>query len=255
MTADQGSLGALQREFGLWLRAGDAGLLPRLGLADQRGLPVYQNNYRAQLIGCLEESFPHTLAWLGETAFHAAAAAYIDHTPPTAWTLDAYPAGFPALLDRHYPADPEVGDLAALEWRLSECFVAADAPALAPADLATTDWDIACLHLVPSASFLPVRSNAPAIWSALAAGETPPDVAVFEHPATLLVWRQEFTCCFRPLDPVEQDVLRDLAQGLPFTTLCEHLVAALGEPAGIAAAGNLLARWTAEALLRAISAV
>lgn len=242
-------LSALQRGFCDWLRDDDAQAAERLGLADPGGLAVYQANYRGSLMACLAEVLPHTLLWLGEEAFEAAAATFIDHSPPSGWTLDAYPAGFPAFLGTRYPDDPEVAELAMLEWRLSECFVAPDAAALGVEDLGAVDWDRAVLRLVPSALLLPLFSNAGAIWSALAAGEAPPGVAVSAQPAPLLIWRSDFTCRYRDLDAVERAVLPQMVAGLRFSELCGHLVEQLGEGPGIAQAGGLLARWAAEGVL------
>ena len=249
MTRPNDTLGTLQRDFCQWLRHDDAEIVPRLRLNQAHGLAVYQNNYRGQLVTCLAETLPQTLAWLGGEAFDAAARTHIEHTPPSSWTLDAYPASFPAALAARYPDDAEVWELAGLEWQLSECFVAQDANALAPADLASIDWDAAQLQLVPSTHILAFTSNAPDIWSALAAGDTPPGAAISDTAQAWLVWRQGFTCCFRALDAQERELLPNLAAGLAFTALCDQLVAQMGEEDGIAMAGTLLARWTGEALL------
>jgi hypothetical protein len=124
------SLAALQSEFRTWLIDGSPDAAARIGDAAAPGLSVYQNNYRAQLIACLAETHEQTQAWLGGEAFLAAAATHIDATPPSAWTLDAYPVGFAETLTRLYPDDPEVAELAALEWALSRAFTAADATAM-----------------------------------------------------------------------------------------------------------------------------
>ena len=51
-------LNLLQQDFRDWLRRSDEDAATRLGLADARGLAVYQSNYRTQLMDCLEESYP-----------------------------------------------------------------------------------------------------------------------------------------------------------------------------------------------------
>ena len=247
------SLNAWQSDFGAWLREADPAQAARLGLADPRGLAVYQTNYRGQLMAALEDIFPHTHGWLGDAAFHATAAAHVEACPPSGWTLDGWPCGFAAHLAALYPQDAEVAELAALEWALSETFAAPDAPLLGPADLAEVDWDTASLRLIPAARLLPMASNAPAIWSALEAGDTPPAPAPTPH--LLLVWRRDFLCHWREADPDEAALLPSLHKGLPFAEVCEQLAAAHGEQAGIAAAGALLARWASEGLLRAPQAI
>ena len=64
------SLLALQRDMRAWLACEDTSAADRLGTAAASGLRVYQNNYRAQLVACLEEGFAQTHAWIGGDAFH-----------------------------------------------------------------------------------------------------------------------------------------------------------------------------------------
>ena len=72
----------LQRDMRHWLMHEDAGAAARLGPDAAPGLRVYQNNYRAQLAACLEDSFAHrTRAWIGGTAFHQAVIAHVDRFP------------------------------------------------------------------------------------------------------------------------------------------------------------------------------
>mgnify|MGYP002835384385 CR=1 FL=1 len=47
-----------------------------------------------------------------------------DAAPPSDWTLDAYPAGFPATLAHIHADSPEIADLAWLEIALADAFVA-----------------------------------------------------------------------------------------------------------------------------------
>ena len=133
---------ALQSQFRDWLKIGSEEQADLFPMAVRSGLDIYQNNYRAQLATCLEESFPVTLAWLGGEAFHVAVVAHVEAVPPSSWTLDLYPRDFPATVRNLYPDDPEITDLAVLELALGEAFVALDTPPLA-ADLGSVDWDVA----------------------------------------------------------------------------------------------------------------
>ena len=242
------SLAASQAAFQTWLQqADDAGIAP--ALVDPRGLSVYQNNYRASLMACLSEAFPHTRAWLGAEAFEGAAARHIDAHPPASFTLDAYPEGFVETLRAIWPDDGEVAELAGLEWHLSDCFVAGDDVPLLPGDLAGLDWDRTGLRLVASARVLPFASNAPAIWSALARGEYPPGAEFGDQPAAFIVWRADFICCFREIQGVEAQLLPLLAQPQLFGDLCADLARAHGEDEAIRMAGDLLARWMADGLV------
>lgn len=243
------SLAALQADFRHWLEQGDEAAAARLGSNRSAGLAVYQNNYRAQLIACLVDAFPQTLAWLGEAAFESAAAHHIDAVPPSSWSLDHYPGGFPATLAALYPRDPEIAELAQLEWLLSEIFVATDAWPLTLDMLSEVDWERATLRLVPGALTIALSTNAAAIWTALNAGEEPPAAALLPEEEALLLWRQGFTSCFRQLDADEATLLSSLADGRAFADLCAALAADRGEEAGLQRAGELLARWAGEECL------
>ena len=241
-------LNALQRDFSDWLRSEDESAAARLGVSAE-GLAVYQNNYRGSLMACLEDSYPHTRAWLGEEAFAAAAADHITRVPPHSWTLDDYAQGLPGSLAETFVYDPEVGELAALEWALAQSFIAGDAAALGVEDLGAVNWERAVLRLVPSVRLLDMATNAPAIWSALAADDAPPPEEMSPAIRPLLVWRQEFTCVFRETTEDEREVLPRVAQGLSFAALCEDLVARHGAEDGVARAGGLLGQWARDGLL------
>src|SRR5450830_1009611 len=102
------NLAQWQRELRHWLVSASEEAAANLGGTARAGLSVYQNNYRGQLVGCLEEAFPQVRVWIGEEAFFAAAVSHIDQCPPRGWTLDAYPQGFGATLARRFPDNPEV---------------------------------------------------------------------------------------------------------------------------------------------------
>jgi len=240
----------LQRDMRTWLHAGDpAGLSAR---AMRAGLAVYQNNYRAQLIECLETSFPVTRDWLGDAAFRSAAACHIDAVPPGSWTLDAYPRDVPATLGRLYQEDPEVAELATLELALAEAFVAADADVLDTARLAGFDWDRAVLRFVPSFDVHDVTSNASAIWSAIINGDPPPAADMLPETAGLLVWRHGGVSWFRTTDQTEMQAILRARAGAPFADLCTYLIDDLGEAEGVDAAGRWLGQWIGDGLITAI---
>lgn len=243
-------LGAIQADFSRWLAEADESAGERLPLTDRRGLSVYQNNYRAQLMDCLEASYPQTLALIGADAFRSAAAHHVDAVPPHSWTLDEYAEGLPGTLAALFPDQPETADLARLELALSEAFVAPDAPALSLADIPDVAWDTAALRLVPSATFLTLSTNAADIWAALNREEAPPPADHGGDVRALILWRQDFTCCFQLMDAQETALLPRLATGLRFETMCEELVETLGADHGLALAGELLARWSQAGLLR-----
>lgn len=240
------SLVELQQRFCAWLVEPDedraAQIAAPLGVGP--GLVVYQNNYRVALVDALREIHPRAAAWLGDAAFEAAAARYIDAHPPSSWTIDAYGERFP---DSLRGADPAAADLAAIDRAIGEAFVAADALPAEAAALAEVDWDSAVIRLVPSLVVLAIGTNADALWLALASNETVPDAA--QSPGTVLVWRQGFEPVMRRADAVEALVLRRSLAGVRFAGICEELAVGRDEAAAVTLAGTVLGRWLGEGLV------
>jgi hypothetical protein len=242
-------LAELQHTFRDWLVEADETAEWRLGGGP--GTAIYQNNYRTALMGCLGENYKRVARWLGEEAFEAAAARYVDAHPPTSWTLDAYGERFGAFLNRLYPDDAEVADLAAIDWAVGQVFVSADAEALRPEALAVEDWDAAVIRAVPSLRQIAIASNADAIWRALAAEEMPP-AANRDVPAILLFWRQGLEPVFRRAAAHDLDVLAWSAQDLGFGPICARLAETLGEEAAVSAAGTVLGQWLTEEMVASV---
>lgn len=241
---------AMQRSFRDWLVTGDDAVAAQLGGGD--GPAVYQNNYRTALVSSLAENFKRLALWLGDDAFEVAAARYIDARPPSSWTLDAYGADFTAFVGELYPDDPEVAELAAIDWTVGQVFVGPDAAALRPEALAVADWETAVIHAVPSLLIMPISTNADVIWQALATDETPPPAEPCTEYIALLVWRQGLEPVFRRAEAHERDVLAWSAAGEGFAAVCERLAATLGDEAAVTAAGTLLGRWLGEEMVAAV---
>ncbi|TFW31434.1 DUF2063 domain-containing protein [Duganella callida] len=239
-----------QQDFCDWLRQPSDRLAQRLGPAAR--LAVYQNNYRSQLVGCLEHSFPLLRGWMGEDAFLGAAVRHIDACPPHAWTLDAYADGFHATLAQAYPHHPDLRELAWIEHALNTAFVAADAAPLTAEQLAAADWDRAVLRLTPSLQLLAATTNAEAIWSALWEQRPPPDGEMLAEPGGLVVWRRGHSAVLRQTEALEYAALCQLRDDGSFAALCDWLADCLGEEAGIAQAGALLAHWLGAELITGI---
>ena len=245
-------LSALQSGFLDWLVDGDEDQPPNLPLRRAEGLAVYQNNYRASLMACLAETYPQTMAWMGEAEFRRVAAHHIDRVLPHSWTLDDYADGLPASLAAEYPDDREIGELARIELALSQTFVAANAAVMMPAQMVGIDWNGAWLQLIPALTILPLNTNAAEIWMALADERRPPVAREQRTPGAVLVWRLEGICRVRQLDADEADMVRRLVGNpTPFGHLCERAVARWGEEKAILAIGQWLARWVGDGLIAA----
>ncbi|WP_342050295.1 MULTISPECIES: DNA-binding domain-containing protein [unclassified Cupriavidus] len=237
------TLAELQHDFRAWLVDASPDAADRVIGAGHPGLAVYQNNYRAQLVGCLEASYPKTRDRLGHAAFLHTAITHIDARPPHAWTLDAYADGFGDTLATLFPDNPDLEELAWIEHALSTAFVAADAAPLDAADLAALDWDRARLCLSPALRMRAVTTNAERVWHDATEAEMLPE------PAALLVWRQDYTSCLRQVSMLEFEALAQLRRDGSFAALCDMLAERLGEDAGVAQAGAWLAGWIGSALI------
>lgn len=238
---------ALQSQFRDWLKIGSEEQADLFPMAVRSGLDIYQNNYRAQLATCLEESFPVTLAWLGGEAFHVAVVAHVEAVPPSSWTLDLYPRDFPATVRNLYPDDPEITDLAVLELALGEAFVALDTPPLA-VDLGSVDWDVAWFQFGASLSTHCLTTNAPAIWSAIVAGDDPPPAVILPEQGAMIVWRTNEQCRFRSIGQAERDALSCLStQRMTFGDFCN------ASPDDVDQIGRWLGQWIADGIIAQIS--
>lgn len=241
------SLLALQQDFRAWLHVGRLPSDSRFSGA-AAGLEVYQNNFRGQIIACLDESFPVTRAWLGDDDFRTAIVAHVAETPPSSWSLDHYADAFPAALSRLHAADPEVAELAMLELALGQALVASDADPVTARDLVNVNWDIARIHLSPSLRLIPLTTNAPAIWLALNAEVAPPSVTPLPRSGELIVWRFEESSRFRTTDESEADALRQVQNGMNFGALCAEL-SSTGRHDPATVAGGWLAQWLSDGLI------
>ena len=239
---------AIQRGMRDWL-IGEESAASAFGPEARAGLDVHRNNYRAQLVACLTEKYERVVAWLGDDAFEVAAARHIGASPPHDWTLDHYGGDFPLTLQSLYPNDPEVAELAWLDRALADAFVGPDVEPVSPLSLGAIDWDNATLRFTPTMHLGHVQTNSTAIWSALSAADTPPPVELHTHAVIVLVWRKEFTSCFRTLDATEAAAISHINEGRTFGSLCSMLVDIEGDANGVKSAGGCLARWMQDGLV------
>jgi hypothetical protein len=244
------TLEQIQREFRAYVVSGSPAIEACVAPDARRGLAVYHHAYRADLIACLKDGFEKTAAWLGEDAFERAALAHIEASPPRSWTLNDYGEGFDDTLAARYPADTEVAELAWLDWRLRRAFDGPDAAVMDLASRGDIDWETARLRLAPTLAIREIETNAPALWSAMADGGTPPPATLLERPQGLAVWRRELSPRFRTLAEHEYRALMGALAGDDFGAICAVIAEAIGEaddPAAVA--GAMLAGWLAEQIV------
>ncbi len=171
-------------------------------LARQRGFAVYRNTVMKGCIDGLHANYPAVARLVGDDWFRAAAAEYVRAHPPHDVRLMLYGEDFGPFLARFAPAAelPYLPDVARLDRSWSEAHVAADAPALQPADLASLpEQALSALTLTPHpAARWHWFDDAPihTLWSSNRQGEPmPPDLA----------WRGEGALLTRPHGAVQDE--------------------------------------------------
>lgn len=250
------SLLALQQEFARHLTDEMPPSPERFGSDAERRLGIYRSAYRARLMATLRASFDKTWSWIGDEAFDAAARHHIILNPPSSWTLDAYGVDFHTTLSALFPSDPEVAELARLEWDMQQAFAAVDEVPVGLADLQRhfdlgNDWNSVRFQIVASASLRPVSTNAPAIWQAIANKAPPPDAAPAAAGTYAIIWRIGLSPHFRLIDKDEHAALAALLSGADFNAVCSAMPHGDAGAAAVAA-GELLGRWIADDLIAAL---
>ena len=250
------SLAAIQQRFHATVTGVDAAAVLDWPVDMQTGLAVYRSAYRARLLDCLRDGFDKCRKWIGDESFDAAAAHHLILHPPASWTLDDVGRSFSKTLGALFPDDPEVEELAWLEWEMQQSFTSPDTPLLAAADFADRastfgedDWLDLRLAFVPSLRTRVVLTDCGALWAAIDQEAEMPPLTLPGDASTLLIWRQDLRSQFRLLDDDEATGLALMQSGATFEDLCAALVRSRGDEGGVAAAGNMLGRWMTDALV------
>ena len=240
------------------LAASQLGFLAEITASDDTptacstGMAIYQNAYRTRLAAALTTSFERTQRWVGDGAFAAASVHYIITHPPHSWTLDAYGDRFVEVLTDLFAEDPEVAELAWLEWHMQQAFAAENKPeltatALAAAGLRDAEWETLRFAMTAGFAVREVRYDCAALWHALGADAASEFVATRIELSALVVWRSALSPHFRLLDCDELAALSQLASGTSFGE-----VAAQAGEQGIPQFGQWFAQWLSEGLFSAI---
>lgn len=223
----------------------------------QAGLAIYRNAYRARLISCLRTAYDQSWSWMGDARFDRAATAYVAEHISHSWSLDDYGADFAGMLSALFPDDPEIADLARLEWAMQAAFVQADGNAAehtALLDFARSGKDMNDLRLrfLPGFAIWPVSTNAAAIWRAIQDEAEMPGILHYTSPHSIIIWRTGFSPHFRDIDDAEADALSAMLRGTCFGDMCDNLPAADDGQAMAATVGLWLGRWINDGLVEAL---
>jgi hypothetical protein len=224
----------------------------------ERRLAIYHNAYRQRLLEALSTDFEALAAVLGEETFQAACRAYVETTASHFRNIRWYGGGLPDFLASTQPwqRHRELAEIARFEWTLTLAFDAADAPALTFEDLAALPpqtWSTLQIRLHPSLQTVPLRSNAPALRTAVDAQAELPPVRLNEDAIEWAVWRKAGAPHFRSLRPEESWAMAAVRRGEAFAALCEGLIEFTTPEQAPALAAGLLRTWVDDELIAAVS--
>ena len=237
--------------------AGVASLVrERQGVDNAQRLGIYHNAYRVRLADVLADSFAKTCLYMGSDTFAEHATAFAVTHPPLARSLSRYGTDLPAYLTGLYPDNPELPELAQLDWDLRTRFDGADVAALdaQTAQAATDDgqapawlgWQ-APLH--PSLVMRSIHTNVAQLWRAMDADADVPPVQQWAEERFLAVWRKGLQPHFQSLDADEAAFLQCLLAGQSVGAAANALAgtAVLPYPQRL---GGWLQAWLNDGVLR-----
>lgn len=236
------------------------------------GMAIYRNGYRTRLVDTLRSTYERTARWVGEDAFRQAAAHHVISHPPTSWTLDDLGEGFEETLRELFTGDPEVAELAWLEWAMHRCFVCADVNPMdavgfgeATASFQEDDWANMRLTFLPGTYLTKISHDIGELWRALKQeNATAPEYAL-SRPLYCIVWRDDLKPVFMQVAEKEGQALARLLGGASYADACaaltEHDCETNGETRkeapsddeAAAKAGAMLGRWLHHGMLAGVS--
>lgn len=208
-------------------------------------LRIYHHAYRARLAEVLADTYAKTALYMGSDTFETHARDYAVAHPPCTRSLNRYGDGLVHALRTAYPDNPELHELAQLDWDLRTRFDTADMAVL-DLDSAPTcgDWTTRADVLHPSALLRTVTTNVVSLWNAIHADDDVPESTALPAPATLLVWRKGHQPHFQTVEGAQAAWLGHLHAGASVQDACAALLEA-GQWSGDA---SVLGPWLAQLL-------
>lgn len=222
----------------------------RIGV-DHR-LHIYHNAYRARLLENLQDAYEKTWAYLGDETFESSALAFIEDNPPQHRNLRWHGTTFPQWLEKRFPQDRDIAELALIDWQLRLAF---DGPNASPiqsaelAGLAAEDWASVGFQFVPTLFIVAVRFNSVAIWHALDQEQAPPAAEALPAPTWLLIWRKGWQPHFRTIQAAEHAALIQLQGGASFAQVCADLGEQFSDQEAASVAAESLRTWLQDEMI------
>ncbi len=230
------------------------------GNSQNAGMSVYRGNYRSAVMDALASSFERTANYVGEDAFRQASMHHVITHPPHHWTIEAVGEGFDETCAQLFGDNPEVEELAWLEWSMLDASRAADCPPLdaaffaqASADFADGDWARLRLSFVPHSCARIVEHDLAGLWRSL--DEDTENEAKITSPETrgCIVWREGERPTFLMVDPDNTAAFLAMQQGASYAEVVELFAGETPDEGAIQnaamKAGEYLGLWLNEGLI------
>jgi uncharacterized protein (UPF0276 family) len=215
-------------------------------------LSIYHHAYRARLTEVLADTYAKTYLYMGSDTFDAHARTYAVAHPPRTRSLNRYGEGLIDVLREQYPDNPELHELAQLDWDLRTRFDGADVPVLDLDDAQESDdWTTRAEVMHPSALLRTVTTNVVSLWNAIHTDDEVPEAVALPALATLLVWRKGYQPHFQTLDGPQAAWVRCLQAGDSVQRACAALLEAQLWDGDAAALSQWLAQLLNDGLVRA----
>ena len=197
----------------------------RLALADGKSdtaavrLGIYHRAYRLRLCEVLRDSFTKTCSYMGSDLFDQQTSVFVVQHPPAERNLGRYGAALPLFFQQIYPDNPELHELAQLDWDLRSRFDSADRPALTtkalePTALGEIPFLSMASPLHPSVLLRDCHTNALKLWRAIDEDIEVPAVQPVEGGTGVMVWRWGLQPHFMSLDTAQYQFMQALQSGV-----------------------------------------
>ncbi|MEP3050626.1 MAG: DNA-binding domain-containing protein [Erythrobacter sp.] len=243
----------------------DSAKLPEgWGNSQAIGIQIYRGNYRSALMGAFDETFERTARYVGEAPFKQVAAHHAIANPPGSWTVDDAGLGFDQTCVQLFTNNPEVAELAWLEWTMLQLAKAADSKPINAADFAASsaefsdqDWTNLRLEFQPCSASRIVHHDLSAIWHSLSEDQSGALELGTVQERGCLVWREGERPTFIHVEPTESAAFAAFMDGANYGEVCEILAGQDADPDAIQQAamdiGGMLGRWINEGIVTGIS--
>ena len=219
---------------------------PQMPVADR--LEVYADAYWLRLVEALGATYPQLQTQIGSEAFSDLGRLYLQEYPSTHFSVRWFGDRLHRVLHEidEYREQPWLQELARWEWALAAAFDAEDVAALpleALASVEPSQWPSLQFRCHPSLHRLTLRTNAPALFKALADETETPAPQRLGEAQHWIIWRQELATRYRRLEDDEAAALSTVCAGGTFEEMCETL-AEHHEPEAVpVTAAGMLKGW------------